>query len=95
MALPRLPLQSANPQNSFFVLGNPNRRIALGSLANSIRGKATSRSSNADSPTKRKAQTEQVRFGFFLAEKVRFGFCQHKREKAHTKTVYAFFFAKF
>ena len=29
-AAPRLPLQVANPQNSFFVLGNPNRRIALG-----------------------------------------------------------------
>ena len=47
-------------------------RIALGLLANSIRGKATSRSSKPDSPPKRKAQTEQVRFGFFLAENQRF-----------------------
>jgi len=46
MALPRLPLQSANPQNSFFVLGNPNRRIALGSLAHFIHNAVVKKSTN-------------------------------------------------
>ena len=67
-----LPLQVANPQNSFFVLGNPNRRRRLSACVRTpfalLRNTKVGENPLAPVPKRKKPKPNYVRFRFLLAQ---------------------------